>query len=180
MSLIAIDNGHGISTPGKRSPVSLGPVMHEYEFNSAVAKYLQNELNGISCILVSPTSVDTSLSSRVAIAVKHGVKLLISIHANAGGGTGIETFYKDGSVKGQRLARVVQEELITMSGLRDRGIKTQNLFMTRVPESKGITAILCECGFMDTRTDLILLKSDAYRQNCAKAIAKAIRRYLGV
>ena len=41
MEIIAIDNGHGYNTPGKRIPDGS---MREWEFNYAVAKYLKEEL----------------------------------------------------------------------------------------------------------------------------------------
>ena len=49
---IAIDDGHGMETAGKRTPAfSDGSVMRENEFNRAVVAYLHDELirHGFFC-----------------------------------------------------------------------------------------------------------------------------------
>lgn len=191
MSLVAIDNGHGIDTPGKRSPISLGePILREYIFARDVAKILAEELRrcNITYLFVAPEETDTKLAYRVARAKKDGCKLYISIHANAGGGTGIETFYEENSADGNRLARLVQSELVKATKLNDRGIKAKvegsngptSLYVTKETQRLGIVGILTELGFMDTKKDLALLRTVAYKKTCAQAICKAVCLYLGV
>ena len=41
-------------------------------------------------------------------------------------------------------------------------------------------AILCECGFMDYKPEARLLRSDAYRIQCAAAIVKGIVDYMNL
>ena len=180
--LVAIDNGHGINTPGKRCP---DDSMREWEFNHATAKYLQEELvgNGFKTLMVSDTKEDTSLSSRVAKINQAKADISVSIHANAYQGTywgdanGIETFAYSKTSKGNTLANLVQKELIDATKLRDRGVKYNRLYMTRKP---NCPAILCECGFMDNKAEAELLKSDSYRRLCATAICKGICKYFNV
>lgn len=181
-ALVALDDGHGMQTAGKRSPANLGPVMPENEFNRAAVEYARQALerSHIKTMLTAPGDDDVSLNERVRRAKKEGVKVLVSVHANAGGGTGIETFYRVGDTKAERLARLVNTELVAVSKLRDRGTKTNNLYMTRVPSGLGITSCLCECGFMDTASDLTLLRMDWYRRSCGEAIAKAVCAYTGI
>ena len=65
---IAIDDGHGMETAGKRTPAfSDGSVMRENEFNRAVVSYLHDELirNGFSVVLTAPEDTDISLATRV-------------------------------------------------------------------------------------------------------------------
>lgn len=67
--LIALDDGHGMQTAGKRTPPIPelgGRVMLENEFNRAVVKFLDVELRrcGFNTLLVAPTDVDTSLKAR--------------------------------------------------------------------------------------------------------------------
>ncbi len=76
-----------------------------------------------------------------------------------------------------QLANDVQSELIKATGLRNRGVKTANFHVLR--ESR-MPAILAECGFMDNRRELNLLKSDSYRRKCAVAIAKGIAATFGL
>ena len=180
--LIAIDNGHGLNTPGKRCP---DDSMREWQFNHATAKYLKEELeyNGFKTLMVSDTKEDTPLETRVARINNAKADMSISIHANAFQGTywgeanGIETFAYSTTSKGNAIAKLVQEELIKATGLRNRGVKYNRLYMTRKPKCP---AILCECGFMDNLKEAKLLKSDDYRKKCAKAMCKGICRYYGV
>ena len=173
--LIAIDNGHGYNTPGKRVPDGS---MREWEFNYAVAKYLKEELEyqGFKTYMVSDTKEDTALRDRTNKANKANANLLISIHANAAGNTwstanGIETFAYKAKTIGDQVAQEVQKELILATKLRNRGVKYNNLHITR--ESK-MPSILIECGFMDNKEEAKLLKQDGYRRTCAKAICKGI------
>lgn len=178
---IAIDNGHGKNTPGKRVP---DDSMREWEFNYATAKYLRDELiyNNFKILMVSDTSEDTPLKTRTDKANNAKVDFFVSIHANAYLGTwgdahGIETFAHRNGTKGDAIAHLVQSELIKATDLTDRGVKYNNLHITR---ETNMPAILCECGFMDNKDEAKLLKSDSYRQLCAKAICKGICTYFKV
>lgn len=181
VAYVAIDNGHGKNTAGKRVP---DDSMREWDFNYTTAKYLNEELlyNNFKTLMVSDTSDDTPLKTRTDRANNAKVDIFVSIHANAYLGTwgdahGIETFAYKSSTKGNKLAKLVQEELIKATNLTDRGVKHNNLHITR--ETK-MPAILCECGFMDNKDEAKLLKSDSYRKLCAKAICKGICRYFNV
>lgn len=184
---IAIDNGHGNNTAGKRTPLfSDGTFMREWEFNSAVAKELKKILdyNGFDCLLVSPEETDTSLPTRVRRANNWGADVYVSIHANAFGNdwntaNGVETFICDNTdAKTNTLGKVVQRRLIEVTKRRDRGLKTNDglyvLNATRMP------ACLVECGFMTNLEEATLLRNQEYRTTCAVGIAKGICDYAGV
>lgn len=182
---IVIDAGHGNSTAGKRAP---DDSMREHHFNAAVARYLDAELKnyeGVSTKFThDPTGKnDVSLKARTDAANAWGADVFVSIHANAltgkwHTGGGIETFvYKTNPKEARALAEKVQTELIKASGLRNRGVKVADFHVLR--ESK-MTAILVECGFMDNREELALLKSDAYRRKCAQAIANGLIAQYGL
>lgn len=181
VAYVGIDNGHGKNTPGKRTP---DDSMREWEFNYATAKYLKEELefNNFKTLMVSDTSEDSPLRTRANKANGSKVDILVSIHANANTGTwgdanGIETFAFKPGTKGDKLAKLIQEELIKATGLRDRGVKYDNLFITR---EMNMPSILCECGFMDNKKEAELLKSDSFRKKCAKAICMGICTYFNV
>ena len=66
--LVALDDGHGMTTAGKRTPkiVELNnKVIHENEFNKEVVTYLNEALIRckINTLLVAPTDADTSLAT---------------------------------------------------------------------------------------------------------------------
>jgi N-acetylmuramoyl-L-alanine amidase len=192
--LIALDNGHGIKTPGKRTPkwtdgtVSLytkKDFMHEWEFNRGVVKRLKPllETNGFDVLEVSPTDVDTGLMKRVKLANNAKADIFVSVHANALGNTwnervnGIETLTM-GSGSGLKLGKILQKHLVWATGLRDRGMKDGS-WLAVVKYTK-MPAALVECGFMDNPAEAKMLNMAEYRMICARALAQGICEYYGV
>ena len=90
MMKVLIDPGHGIDTPGKRSPDGK---FREYLWNRQVADLLLDRLTamGVDASLVVTETNDISLSTRVQrvnrVCTQLGASdvLLVSIHANAAG-----------------------------------------------------------------------------------------------
>jgi N-acetylmuramoyl-L-alanine amidase len=188
--LIALDDGHGMETAGKRTPIFpagsefAGTFMHENEFNSAVVKKLDTNLKrcGFKTILVADGDEDVPLQTRTDLANKVKANLFISIHANAykgewGDWGGISTHIYGKGGEAEKLANIVQKLLIENTGLRDRGVCVDNFHVLRETD---MPAILCENGFMDNLTEATLLKKDSYRQTIADSIAKGICAYYGV
>ena len=105
---ILIDNGHGRATAGKRSPVwPDGKQLFEYEFNRDIARRVHEALTarGADSVPVVPEIDDIPLAERTRrvneIAAQVGPEncLLVSIHANAGGGTGWEAWTSVGETE---------------------------------------------------------------------------------
>lgn len=190
--LIATDDGHGIDTAGKRTPLFPdGTYMKENEFNRAVIDKLNIHFkrNNFDVIHVSAGDTDVPLKTRTDLAnntIPNGfgrpADAFVSVHANAAGNVwnskvkGIEIFYRAGYKEGKKLAQDVQEHLIKGTPLFNRGLKTDNLHVTR--EAK-MPAILIEGGFMDNPDEAKLLMSDAYREECAEEIARGLCQYFG-
>jgi N-acetylmuramoyl-L-alanine amidase len=171
-----IDAGHGYSTPGKRSPSG----MKEYEFNRAAAQSLKEALLGYENTEVFFThsdQEDVSLKRRTDFANTMKADVFISIHANAFGtgwndARGIETYvYKTKPAAAVRLAGAIQNRLVFMTGLVNRGVKAADFHVLR--ETK-MTAVLVECGFMTNRKEAEMLSSPNYRIICGHAIASAL------
>ncbi len=189
--IVAVDDGHGMATPGKRTPnfpagsglkSETGNFMHENEFNRAVAKYLKEELirNGFTVIEVAPTDADTSLPQRAKIANNAKADLYVSIHANAATGkwgtaNGVEVL---SSPKNKDLANVFLKHLIMGTKQRNRGWK-DGAWLAVVKETI-MPAILIEAGFMDNLTEAKLLLQDAFRKECAVELAKATCEVFGI
>jgi N-acetylmuramoyl-L-alanine amidase len=179
--LISLCDGHGMETAGKRSPNG----MRENEFNSRVVYWLDIILrhNGFRTLLVAPTDKDTSLEVRTDLSNKMKADLYLSIHANAhlgkwGKARGVETFYYNGSKDGKRLADTIQKHLLKGTAQVNRGVKhTKNLHV--LSETKCVAALI-EAAFMDNREEAELLKSEAFRIECATEIAQAVCEFYGV
>lgn len=90
---ILLDPGHGIETPGKRSPDG---IFREYEYNRLIASRVTAELNdcGYDAQLLVPEISDVSLAERCrrvnAVCDEVGASnvILVSIHVNAAGSDG--------------------------------------------------------------------------------------------
>lgn len=96
----------------------------------------------------------------------HGVDLDVSIHLNAGGGTGVEVWCYDS--KTADIAAKISENVSNALGIRDRGVKySQGLYVLKHTKAP---ALLVECCFVDTQNDADKWDAD----KCGDAIASAI------
>ena len=125
-------------------------------------------------------SIDTNvdLKPRTDMANKLPADLLVSVHLNghndpAVGGT--ETFYKAGNDKGKKLAEFLQAEMLAEFKLRNRGIKTNNLHMTR--ESR-MPAALTEAAFISNVAEANLIKRPDFDRRHGESIARGIIKYI--
>lgn len=185
--LILLDSGHGDNTRGKRSPVwSDGTQLREYEFNrdvtARIAKALYND-NIFFEIIVHETN-DISLKERVRRVNELAKKtpcLLISIHANAGGGNGWEVFTTEGETDSDKYAQIFAEQFkidfpefrLRADILDDDLDKEAQFYILR----KTICpAILTENFFMDNEEECRLLLNDDFRQRIADFHINAIKK----
>jgi len=189
--LIALDDGHGMSTLGKRTPPIAelgGRVVLENEFNRAVVKFLDVELRrcGFNTLLVAPTDADTSLKARTDLANAKKADAYISIHYNALDGKfdgpdkdpeGLEVFYYPGSTSGKKLAECVYKYLKQGTPQKLRGVKSADFHVLR--ETK-MPAILSENGFMDNKREAMLMLDINFQKEVAREHAQGICEYFGV
>ena len=163
--LIILDNGHGWNTPGKRSPVwNDGTQLFEWKFNRILVKEIKRRLDnlGIESIILVPEDYDISLRERCnrANAIYRDRKdaILISIHANAGGGTGWEAWTSIGETRSDYYAKV----LYNSAGQYLRKWKIRSDFSDGDPDKEDqfyilkhsmCPAVLTENLFMDNEKD---------------------------
>lgn len=120
---------------------------------------------------VIPAVFDTSnnnLKEAVEAANKNNADLFVSIHLNAGGGTGVECF----TWKKQQLQQALKVcRNISSLGFKNRGIKDgSNLYVIK---NTKCSAILIEVCFVDNKQDAQLFKELGYAK-IAEAIYKSI------
>ena len=186
---VAIDDGHGMETAGKRTPPIPelnNRVIKENEFNRAVKKLLVLELErcNIDYVLLAEGDNDVPLANRVAIANKENVDIVVSIHYNAFDGKfddydpeGLSVFHHIGSVKGKRLAECVHKYLKQGTPQVDRGIKSADFYILKYTKAP---AILIENGFMDNKKEALLMIDKDFQKEVAREIAQGICEYFGV
>lgn len=188
-----LDNGHGFETPGKRTPEDLNtPIVHEWEFNRDIVHRIKNlcENSGIFLHNLVPEKEDVSLSER-CYRVNNICKsnpgkqfFLVSIHANAGGGTGWECFTTKGETKSDKIASIFIEEFKKEFGddfpLRTDysdgdGDKEEQFYILK---NTICPAILTENFFMDSRKDVALMTTESGRDRIARFHFEAIKRII--
>lgn len=186
--LVQLDNGHGSDTAGKRSPVYPEGQLFEWEFNRDIVKRIAFGLKkiGIKSHILVPELTDVPLFIRAKRSNKltsRNRSILISVHGNAGGGTGIEVFTTPGltnaDLLAEEFAKSVMKNLPNMKlradmedGDLDKEAKFQILTTTACP------AILTENGFMDNHSDFLWMRSEAGRKKIAETHIDAIKVYL--
>lgn len=207
--LVALDDGHGINTAGKRT-VQLkkdvkfrgktrkkGTIIHENEFNEAIMYKVEPHLKrcGIDYIETAPTKADTPLSTRASIANKNGCDVLVSIHANALTGDkwqekayGLVVIKTLGcQAKTNKFADIMYSHLkkvdFPSNGETKYGIRVDKEisgFTLAILRQTKMPSLLVELGFMDNWRDVEVMCTEKFQEECGEAIAKAICEFLNV
>lgn len=113
------------------------------------------------------SSVSASLQARIDKEKAYKPDLFVSIHFNAGGGTGTETYVCSTSGQAYQYAKKVQAKIVELTGYRDRGVKTANF---TVIAKTVAPAMLVECAYIDSVNDMNTYNADTL----AKAITVGI------
>jgi len=170
-----LDPGHGGDDPG----ALLGS---RYEANDVLrlSKRVAELIiaSGETCAFTRTTDKTLSLAERCSIANSGSFTYFLSLHRNAGGGKGIETYYYSGSSStstGARLATSVQNSMVN-SGIwtANRGVKTANFYVIK---NTNMAAALAEVGFIDSTNDNAIF--DAHFETLAKSIANGLLAMVG-
>lgn len=179
---LCIDPGHGGYDPG-----AVGNGLQEKDLTLDICLKLKSllEYNGINSILTregdyapgQQSNLNGDLSARVKIAEAAKADLFVSVHINAGGGTGAEVLISGTGGRAETAANKVLPYLVQVGGWANRGVKTQNVFVLK---GTSMPAILTENGFIDHVNDAAKLKDPNFRQALAVAHAKGICDYFGV
>ena len=186
--LIALDDGHGMTTAGKRTPhiPELGRFIHENEFNRAVVKFLDKELKrcGFATLQVAPTDADTPLSARTKLANDKKADAYIAIHYNAFDGKfddydpeGLSVHIYPGSKEGRKLAECIIKYLAQGTKQKNRGVRENNYHVVR---ETNMPAVLSENGFMDNKREAMLMVNVDFQKEVAREHAQGICDYFKV
>lgn len=172
MIKIFIDPGHGGKDPGASANG-----LKEKDLTLVIATKIAKQLttyNNVTTKLSRNRDKTLSLNSRTKMVNDWQADYLLSIHINAGGGTGYEDYIYNGSIKSntQKLRDIIHTEIVKqLPRVRNRGKKTANFHMLR--ESK-MPAMLSENLFIDTKADATLLATDNFLEKIAQGHTNGI------
>ena len=135
------------------------------------------ERNGIQVIMTRDSDFFVSLPGRVTIAERANADAFVSIHANSAGAnrpevSGLETYHYN---SGLTLARIVHSKILQSLNIRDRNVRKARFYVLR---KTSMPSILVETGFLTGREDAAKLRTTAYQNRMADAIAQGIIQYL--
>ena len=193
--LILIDNGHGLDTPGKRSPD--GKFL-EATYTREIARRFVADLidRDYNAQLLVPETEDIPLSERVRrinahcqTLGKHNV-ILISIHVNAAG-NGTKWLNATGwscyTSKGQTTSDLIAECFYAAAKKNFLGRRIRTDYSDTDPDWEEsfyilrktlCPAVLTENFYMDNHSDLEYLQSRAGKQAIVDTHVEAITEYL--
>ena len=179
---ICIIVGHGKSRSGGYDSGAVSPDGRYQEFRIAreIAKYAADYLG---CELMNYEG-NLYLTDRIAAVNRSDYGFVAEIHLNAGGGTGTECFYYNGSPTGKRVAEEVTQEISRTLSVRNRGAKIRlnadgKDYFAIIRDTKP-TAVLIETVFIDNGNDVSLVSTAGGQRRCGEAIGRALEKSLGV
>lgn len=181
--LIVIDAGHGGYDDGAAGLSGT----KEKDVTLSISLKLSSLLKdaGYSILLTRKDDTYVSLDERSAAANNAKADIFVSIHCNSsenhtGYGTEILTepdrlnpLYEN-QENSRTLAALAQKELAEALGLKDRGIKEQDLSVCR---KTNAPAILIETAFIDNNEEEKLLADPAFQDRVAEAVKRGIDAY---
>lgn len=173
-----INYGHGAKDssydPGAIGPTGYQEATQNKEVGERVVKKLQ--ANGWEILAIQ----DGDLWDVTNRANDYKPHYFLSIHANSfadPNAHGIETIALGAGGMGEKMAQEIQKELVTATGLTDRGVKFNNLHVLRETDCP---AALVEIGFISNPVEEALMKQDSFDETAASAICRGFSRAVGV
>lgn len=195
MKKILIDNGHGVTTPGKRSPDGR---LLEYKYCREIAREVVKRLKapGYDAELLVPEDTDINLRERVrrvnAICDRIGSRnvCLVSIHNDAQGMGNDWTAARgfsvrislNASARSKELARLIYGEADkygrAVTGNRATPPEKYWVQSLYILNSTNCPAVLTENLFMTNRDDVAWLLSAEGREAIVRLHVEGIKAYL--
>jgi N-acetylmuramoyl-L-alanine amidase len=186
--LVVIDPGHGGDDPGSQAIRDGVEILNEKDINLDIALRLNRMLKaaGVSTYILRDKDTSISLYDRPARANAANGDLYVAVHNNSFPDKpevkGTEVYYNskaneaDYGIYSKRLAELVYEELKSALGTEGRRIKNEPGYA--VLNKTQMPAIIIEGAYLSNTDDLKLMLTDEFRENYARAAAKAIIQVL--
>ncbi len=185
MFKIALTAGHYLKTAGKRCMKKLDAnETREWVLNSRICDKVEQNLKayeGYELLRTDDKSgkTDVSVKNRAKKANDFGADIYISVHHNAGikgksGGGIVAYVYNRVDDYTLKMQKLLYEKLIAKTGLK--GNRSTPLAKANLGECRltKMPAVLLECGFMDSSTDVPIILSEDFARQAAEAITEAI------
>lgn len=192
--VVVVDAGHGGEDPGK---VSSFTSIAEKDLNLRIAQLLKDQLEQDGYTVIMTRTEDKlnysgtteiyekrkqDLTARKVLIDESGADIVVSIHMNAFTDSkyyGAQTFYPPSSVDSERLAKCIQNSLVTScdpTNKRTALLKKERIILFR---NLKVPTALIECGFLSNEAEEAKLKTLEYQELIAKSIKLGIDSFFG-
>lgn len=182
---IVLDAGHGINTAGKRCLKSIdAKETREWVLNNRICNKIESLLSayeGYSLLRVDDKTGknDIALETRVKNANNFKADFYLSVHHNAGidGGKGggiVAITYTNVDNATKQWQTELYNAIVKATGLkgnRATPLAKSDLYVLR---KTTMSAVLLECGFMDSTTDVPIILTEDFANKVAQAIVDVI------
>ncbi|MCM3017148.1 N-acetylmuramoyl-L-alanine amidase [Priestia megaterium] len=181
MKKIYLDAGHGGADAGAVGANGLYEKNLVLKIQQYLISYLNSTYSDFTIKTTRTTDTFLSLSQRASQANSWGADAFMSIHVNAGGGTGYEDYvYRSASNASKTFQSIVHGQVqptLLSYNHPNRGRKSANYAVLRLT---NMPAVLTEIAFIDNRTDAALLQNESFLKNMGESYAKGIAVYLNL
>lgn len=175
---ILLDPGHGGKDPGCNYDGILESVI-----NLEISMIIKEKLEGLGYKVVMTRESDIwfSLNERSELIKSYEPDFFISIHQNSIDDDtvthGAETLYYDAlNSKCAEFAEYIQNALVEVTGVKDRGIKLRKNLA--VLKSINCPGCIIETGFLSSVDERLMLSSKEYQELIADGIIKGMENYI--
>ncbi|HEY3426822.1 MAG TPA: N-acetylmuramoyl-L-alanine amidase [Negativicutes bacterium] len=179
--VIAIDPGHGGSDSGavglnktQEKTITLAVAQKmQVLLEKAGAKVLMTRKNDRDVYGPNASAVD-ELNARAMVGNNNKADVFVSIHINAftsPSACGTATYYYSKSAYDMLLAQNIQNSLVSVGGLLNRGISSANFYVIK---HTNMPAILAELAFISNPQEEKLLNSVQFQQQMAQGLVQGL------
>ncbi|WP_313807090.1 N-acetylmuramoyl-L-alanine amidase [Flavobacterium sp.] len=187
--IVVIDPGHGYGATTSDNPDGRTATEIEtaLEVGLRTRNLIQNSCTAWTVYMTRTTNLNswTSVTQRATMANNWNADRLLSVHCNAGGGTGTETFYcthtDTNTAPDIAFAQKIQNDMATNGALNNRRCVEDNTYLgyhLGVLRYSSATGCLNELGFVDS-ADATKLTSTTWRDTFALSYFNSLKSNLG-
>lgn len=178
MNKICIDPGHGGIDPG-----AINNYLKEKDITLKIALKTKNILEeyGFVTYVTRENDIYDSPKKKAIKSNKAKSDILISIHCNFSldkEDGGIETISSGINNESERLAKIIQRNMVEFTARKDRGVKTRDDSI--LLNYADMPSIIIKSGFISNEREKMLLQYECFQYDIAKSILKSVCQYFDV
>jgi len=175
-AVIVLDAAHGgVGCDDNKGSAGL----REKDVNLDIILKLRDllECQGAKVYLTRDSDVSMTLSDRAELSNGKRPDFFLSVGQNSFPNTtasGTEIYYYRGDTQGERLSKLIIENLSKSLGIKNRGVRTADFYLLREIRA---SAVIVQLLYISNPQDEKLLCGQSFREAASEAILKAIRIY---